>query len=285
MGIREDWPQLSARERDAKVAEALGWTVVDLSSGAHRQIDCTDPLGRPSTSLHFVDGDLHYEATTVHADGLPYYSTSWEHAGQLLDRLADEGWFPSLEARYDRGRDEVRWYLAGCSQEGLCLPQGEGYSAAPEAIAFGFGLARLSDENNRTSPSPRPQIVDLAGGIPEPMGEDELAIPTTAPATCAPQPIAGLPASWTSRTNVPAPEAWMVCYHKGSYSWCMAPDRPEYAVLHGWVYMQGGLSHDVAVVVILALTTDMTDPHAPEEGEPAALIRLRVLAGAHEKVT
>ena len=113
--LREEWKRLSPRERDARVAEALGESF------------------KPDT-----------EALT-YAEWLKPYSTSWEHAGQLLEKLRSEGACVDLFGACDLDRDSeeetwiatVTWGLdSDLKNEQACG------SSAPEAIALAFLLAK-----------------------------------------------------------------------------------------------------------------------------------------------
>jgi hypothetical protein len=127
--LRELWPTLSPRERDARVAEALGLKVVQFGlSPEHRvpAIVIDDARSLP----------------------VPRYSTSWEHAGPLLDRLAADGWFPRLSPYHSQSLRGLAWIVSG---EGIFdgrvreLDSEIPCSSAPEAIALAFCLSREVD--------------------------------------------------------------------------------------------------------------------------------------------
>jgi hypothetical protein len=110
MSLRDSWPVLSPRERDAKVAEALGLTVRWLGSG---------PWVNDNAS---------------HA--VPPYSTSWEHAGGLLDRLREEA-SCAFGIRMLVG---LPWYLIVV--KGESVKADVTCTTGPEAIALAFCLSR-----------------------------------------------------------------------------------------------------------------------------------------------
>lgn len=79
MSLREEWPSLSPRERDARVAVALGGAVAWLGLTPENQqpyVVWPDGQSRP----------------------VQEYTSSWEHAGPLLDKLREEGWTGVLTA-------------------------------------------------------------------------------------------------------------------------------------------------------------------------------------------
>ncbi len=108
MSLCEEWPTLSPRERDARVAQALGGILVERMYGALGTKDEIRVqmvlLPDPRRGRHKDDercfrlGWTEFLSRKLDSTTLRDYSTSWEHAGPLLDRLREEGWRIVLRA-------------------------------------------------------------------------------------------------------------------------------------------------------------------------------------------
>lgn len=115
--LREQWPSLSPRERDAKVAEALGYKVLWFGL----------------TPEHRVPAVVEASA----AWPVPLYCT-WEHAGPLLDRLREEGWDYKLIC----APQGLALTATRVTEEDLRRVDSGWHTIAPEAIALAFCLSR-----------------------------------------------------------------------------------------------------------------------------------------------
>ena len=83
----ETWPTLTPRQRDARVAEALGWK--------HRPgSEC------PENAL----GGWYWPSGEYFGPSRPQFSGTWMWAGPLLDRLGELGWQTDLHRRPDGWR-------------------------------------------------------------------------------------------------------------------------------------------------------------------------------------
>ena len=142
--LRDLWPSLSPRERDAKVAEALGWKLVQSGNSELRY-----PIG-PANTVPAGDREIPWagvDLSTFFAPFISPYSTSWEHAGPLLDQLAADGWTIVLRSSPTHGYDVMEATLEGrrfgCRSEG-----------GPSTIALAFCLARESSCTKRWEGGP-----------------------------------------------------------------------------------------------------------------------------------
>jgi hypothetical protein len=127
MSIRDEWTSLSPRERDAKVAEAMGWKHVPGSSS-------------PDSPL----GGWYNRAGRFMGERRPAFSTSLEHGGGMLERLRDDGWDTRIDIFSGRGDD-------ASAPVDIALRHREHSAVAvramtlPEAIALAFCLAKEGD--------------------------------------------------------------------------------------------------------------------------------------------
>lgn len=131
MSLREEWPKLSPRERDARVAEALGREVVKIwSAEAHAERFYV----KPDPDATFIP------EWGIRHDPLPFYSTSWEHAGPLLDKLREEGWCVELRHYPACAVDsEAVAIIYTVKSDPYLVARGE---TLPSAIALAFSLSR-----------------------------------------------------------------------------------------------------------------------------------------------
>jgi len=134
--LRQQWPTISPRERDARVAEALGFKLWQSGKGSlgspQRQTIATDSPGSGWRHLPF---SRRWEEDDPR---IPPYSTSWEHAGPLLDRLRSDGWCVRLEAA------PLSVLLELSRPPGFVI--GLESETGPDAIALAFVLAHPGAE-------------------------------------------------------------------------------------------------------------------------------------------
>jgi hypothetical protein len=119
--LRSLWPSLSSREKDARVAEVLGWRIRKIPTLDSEWWDCHAPPPEPPAfrvTLRF-DRERTRLISEVRPDGLllPHYSTSWEHAGPLLEALSAEGWGWTLCAKADGLQPDVALFSPGPEQD------------------------------------------------------------------------------------------------------------------------------------------------------------------------
>lgn len=88
--LRRAWPTLSPRERDAKVAEALGWEWLT----DNRDLPILAP---PGSRAEFGERVPWYESARLHA----HPPIGWVLAGQLLEQLSEGWWMVTLKAYRD----------------------------------------------------------------------------------------------------------------------------------------------------------------------------------------
>lgn len=160
--LRSTWSSLSPREKDARVAEALGhtlWRVLNpVTLDAWQEERSPEwrrvfPTDWPTKQLPWSEFD---PRMLSEADDLMPYSTSWEHAGPLLDRLAADGFFPELYAYQRDSQAEFRVaYCVRWVQHSRRLARGVTHDteapqpSAPEAISLAFVLSRESREKTQ----------------------------------------------------------------------------------------------------------------------------------------
>jgi hypothetical protein len=128
--IRERWPALSARERDALVAEALGWHHFEWR-GELAPFAMPEPENELFRRLIGI--------TKLEPVPVPHYSTSWADAGLLLEELA---------------RTEVvllgsRPNASGWGLSVTLGPESRNCSSGPEAVALAFVLAKATEGGRR----------------------------------------------------------------------------------------------------------------------------------------
>lgn len=120
--LREQWPSLSPRERDARVAESLG-----------REVVWMEPFG--AFLVPEDVGGYHW--------AVPTYSTSWEHAGPLLYQLRSERWSVTLQVNDDpKYGCRISLLLWGEDDQLRQVSTGWAKREPPEAIALAFCLAK-----------------------------------------------------------------------------------------------------------------------------------------------
>lgn len=154
--LRTLWPTLSAREKDARVAEALGLVLwkrtYHTSTGPYVQQEVYPVEHHPLRVLHLVDDPLRAEvipwtdfaSDQVAGRSLADYST-WEHAGLLLDRLREEGWTP-IEILLKEGEWRVHLYAMKPYREAHAWS-----TSGPDAIALGFVLSRRAGKEEASN--------------------------------------------------------------------------------------------------------------------------------------
>jgi len=145
VSIREEWPNLSPRERDARAAKDLGFDLVERVYGQlgtrdetriHMILEVDSRHPRKDSERCFRVpwddlGRLSLDTTT-----LPGYSTEWTHAGSLLDKLREEGWRATLWVNADgAGVTLSRTGTAAAIDTGS-------QPSAPGAIALAFCLLK-----------------------------------------------------------------------------------------------------------------------------------------------
>lgn len=138
MSLRDEWPALSPRERDARVAEALGLHLWEWCSDpcrpGPRSLSIHDLPVPPSASFRVVPWAT-FRAEEVNRT-LYAYTTSWSLAGPLLDKLREEGWRATLWMNRDGAG--VALSRTGAAE----AIDTDAQVSGPSAIALAFCLSR-----------------------------------------------------------------------------------------------------------------------------------------------
>jgi hypothetical protein len=143
MSLREEWPTLSSRERDARVAKALGirpditWEIVTSGGGATAFSRDSETAARAWLAEKHANGMLlthRVEAWTHHPN-----SSTWAVAGPLLDKLREEGW-AQIDVRFRVDADIWRCHIY--SGADLSYEEFHAQGVGPSAIALAFCLSR-----------------------------------------------------------------------------------------------------------------------------------------------
>lgn len=144
--LRSWWATATPRQRDAKVAESLGlllyeWVGRLVPHGRSQSVHekplsdrvALKPIPWSSFDARWINSSLYT------------YSTSWEHAGPLLDRLRTEGWRIKIE-EYPPGCSVTIYRPMDRDDLGPAFFFGEVNRVVgatyPEAIALAFCIAR-----------------------------------------------------------------------------------------------------------------------------------------------
>jgi hypothetical protein len=101
----EKWRSLTPRQRDALVAEARGWKITRETDGDDVRWSCQPPGGEATELASSLSSPAALEVAPTHGPDLLWFSTSWEHAGPLLEEMLAAG----VEVRFmrDIGRPKV----------------------------------------------------------------------------------------------------------------------------------------------------------------------------------
>ena len=141
--LRDWWINASPRERDAKVAEALGWRLYGRPRGWNPGLSIVPPEGAASVALDPFPWDRFDDAILLRdSPALAAYSTSWEHAGGLVDLLQREGWTVRSSVR-PANKEGPAHAVVSC-QLGARVESSERRPSASEATALAFVLSRES---------------------------------------------------------------------------------------------------------------------------------------------
>lgn len=151
MSLREEWPSLSPRERDARVGEALGLSLWSSMIQGTRFYLVLPRAPGPGWLLEDWSCERGRDVA-----GLRRYSATWEHAGPLLDKLREDEW--TIDIQSDRAW-RVHLYHP---QKDEIHTQSEGTACG--AIALAFCLSREASDTAEPSP-PAGEVVDLMAAI------------------------------------------------------------------------------------------------------------------------
>lgn len=147
------WDQMSPRERDAALAELLGWSAwtrvyggVDLCYLAPPGEDALTGL---SPEARAACRQIPPSEARQH-DGFPCMTTSWSEAGRVLDTMRERGWCGGIDASCDECRGRELAFQATFTGFGRPARAFVAESASgPEAIAHAAYLALSAEKTGR----------------------------------------------------------------------------------------------------------------------------------------
>jgi hypothetical protein len=125
--LRTWWSSASPRERDAKVAEALGWFMVGPREELNGAVWGKEPAQDSKKWAVWKE--------------VEHYTTSWEHAGPLLSRLTVDGWEYVALGIFDDGSGRIELRQQADSKNPDIHVELE-RRELPEVVALAFCLAK-----------------------------------------------------------------------------------------------------------------------------------------------